>query len=166
MTPRLLFALALATTGCITTTVAGPDTPAARAWLAENSDARMRISTNDGWPDDAAMQMAAVSPTQIVFYTKRQRTVPLENVRRLVALRHSRGALDGFLFGGGLAAGAGVLHGLLRDLRPSEQAADCRMICSHADAMKWEGLIFGVIGASVGAVFGAIVGHRDILELE
>jgi len=166
MTPRLLFGLALAAAGCITTTATGPDTPAARSWLAENSDARMRISTNDGWPDDAAMEMAAISPTQIVFYTKHHRTVPLENVRRLVALRHPRGALDGFLVGGGLAAGAGVLHGLLRDLRPSEQQPDCTMICSHADAMKWEGLLFGVIGASVGAVFGAIVGHRDVLELE
>jgi hypothetical protein len=46
-----------------------------------------------------------------------------------------------------------------------ESSMDCSIVCNNTDAAEWGALEFGVLGLLSGVVRGAMVGHRDILEL-
>jgi len=160
-------ALATALVGCSTTTVGKVGDPSAQWWLADHrADSEVTVATVDGWHSQTDVAFRAVSPTEIHFRTREGAVVPIENVRRVTVVKHGRGALDGALLGIGIGALGGYLYGLTRDLSPYERSMDCTIICNNSDAANWGALTFSVLGLLAGTLTGAIVGHRDMLELQ
>jgi hypothetical protein len=160
-----LAAVALAGAGCwSTTTVGSVSDDRAQRWLAENASSDMNVAMADLRPDQNSIALQATSPTDIRFLT-REGWVPIDDVRRLTVVKRGRGMLDGALLGVGIGALGGYLQGLTSNLSAYEQSMDCTIICNKSDAANWGALAFGVLGLLAGTITGAVVGHRDILEL-
>ncbi len=98
----------------------------------------------------------------------RARKVPLAALESMVVdVDHVRGGFEGAGLGflAGAAAGAVVGFSLGSD-PPLPPNSDCGP-CSFTAGTKalFLGLAGGVLGLGVGAIAGAIVGHRDVVEL-
>ena len=78
---------------------------------------------------------------------------------------HGRGALDGALIGIAVGVLGGALYGATRGLDAYESSMDCTIVCNNSDAAEWGALMYGVLGVVLGTVTGAVVGHRDVLDL-
>jgi len=158
-------ALALLASACTTTTTARIGDPAAGAWLTEHTGEEVRIETLDRRPEQSGVVPRAISPTEITFHTRGDTIVPLERARQLTAVEHARGALDGALIGIVVGALGGALYGATSSLSPYERSMDCTIVCNHTDAAEWGALMYGVLGVVLGTVTGAVIGHRDVLDL-
>jgi hypothetical protein len=162
----VLLAIALASAGCwSTTTVGSVSDYGAQRWFAANGSSEMNIETTDRAPDQTGVIIEASSPTEISFRTRNETVVPIDRVRRVTVVKHGRGALEGALMGAAIGATVGALYGLNRSLSPYERSGDCALVCNNSDAAKWGALMFGVVGLAAGTLTGAVVGHRDVLEL-
>ena len=157
-------AMAILGAGCSTTTVGRVGDPSAQWWLAEHAGSEMVVATA-GRSDQDGVALQAIAPTEIQFRTREGAVVPIGNVARLTVVKHGRGALDGALVGVGLGVFLGTVYGLTRDLSNYERSMDCTIICNNSDAAEWAALEFGVLYLLVGTLTGAIIGHRDILDL-
>jgi hypothetical protein len=149
---------------CSTTTYGPTGTSTAQKWLARNEGSEVRLlRVTGGDPEQVVIE--ARSPTDIRFRAKDARDIPLAGVRKVVAVNRPLGALEGALIGVVVGASLGLIRGSARDLSAYERSMDCTIVCSNADAARWEALFFSVPGLLLGAVAGAFVGHRDTLEL-
>jgi hypothetical protein len=166
MTARAAALLLVAAVGCTSTTYAQRGSPAAQDWLArhDSSDVEAELAT-DHPTGRAELTIDARSVTDIRFVAAHATVVPLEQVQRVVDVRHGVGVLDGSVLG--LSAGVlfGLIYGATRPLSAYEQSMDCTIVCNHGDAAKLGALMFGALGLVVGAATGAVVGARDELDL-
>jgi uncharacterized membrane protein len=162
----LLIVVALAGAGCWSTTTVGsvPEDRAQR-WFAEHGSSDLNIETIDRAPDQTAVIVQASSPTEISFRTRNATVVPIDRVRRVTVVRHGLGALEGGALGTAIGAGVGALYGMSRGLSQYERSSDCTIVCNNSDAAKWGALMYGVFGLVSGTLFGAVIGHHDVLEL-
>lgn len=162
----LLIAVALAGAGCwSTTTVGAVSEDRAHRWFAENGSSDLNIETTDRAPEQTGVIVRASSPTEISFRTRNQAVIPIDRVRRVTVVKHGLGALEGALLGAAIGATAGAVYGFNRGLSPYESSGDCSIICNGSDAAKWGALEYGVVGLVFGTLFGAVIGHHDVLEL-
>jgi hypothetical protein len=65
------------------------------------------------------------------------------------------------LIGIGVGILSGAVLGLLAGDNPNRE--DCGYPCTGDDKMKLAGAALGGIGAGLGAIVGAAIGHRDVL---
>lgn len=163
MKRRLWAAVALIGAGCTTTTVSSLDDERARWWLTDHVASEMRVETDRG-PEPASVVVEA-TPAGLQFRATPAPVVPIENLRRLTVVKHGRGTLEGAGLGVGIGAALGALYGLTRGLSAYESSMDCTIVCNNDDAAAWGAFGFGVMGLLSGVITGAIVGHRDVLEL-
>ena len=140
-----------------------PDSPAAREWMERHTGDRVEVETAAG--DRTHVVIEAVSPTELSFTTRETPGVSLQQVSRVVEVRHARGALEGA--GLGVAAGLlfGAVWGATSQLSPYDRSLDCTIVCNQADLVKLDALMFGTLGLILGTVTGAIIGDRDVLDL-
>jgi uncharacterized membrane protein len=160
----LACALVLATFGCSTTHwQVRPESAAAREWMERHTGDSVEVETPAG--ERTHVVIEAVSPTELRFTTREPPAVPLEQVSRVVEVRHARGALEGA--GLGLAAGLlfGAAWGATTTLSPYDRSSDCTIVCNQADQVKLDALMFGALGLILGTITGAAVGDRDVLDL-
>lgn len=157
--------LVVAGAGCTTTTVGRVGDPSAQWWLADHAGSEMTVTTADWRPAQTSVALQATSATEIEFRTGDGAVVPIGNVRQLTVVKHGRGTLDGALLGIGIGALLGYMYGLTRDLSAYERSMDCTIVCNSSDAANWGALTFGVLGLLSGTITGAILGHRDVLDL-
>jgi len=139
--------------------------PTAQRWLADNASSDMNIETADRASDRTGVLIQAASPIEITFRTRESTIVSIERVKRVTVVKHGWGALEGAGIGAATGALLGALYGATGDLSAYERSMDCTIICNKSDAAGWNALIFGVLGLVGGTLTGAVIGHRDILDL-
>jgi hypothetical protein len=166
MIPRAAALLLLGAFGCTSTTQAQRGSPAAQDWLAHHtsSDVRAELATEHS-PARTAVTIDARSPTDVRFVAPDARLVPLEQVQKVVVVRHGVGALEGAALGLGVGALFGLFYGVVRPLNAYDQSIDCTFTCTHADYAALGAIVFGTLGLVLGAPTGGVVGARDVLEL-
>jgi len=164
---RLTLLLALIGGGCSTTTFDFAHPDESRRWIQDHAGYGQRVAYAAD-PGAIAEQpgtlIDATSPTEIRFKTAGGQIVPLQNVKRVVAVEHGWGALEGALIGAGSGLLFGALHGATAPLGAFERSMDCTLVCSSSDEAKLEALGFGTLGLLLGAGIGALIGHHAILE--
>ena len=167
----LLVLMALANARCATTTHASVGSPAAVAWLSQHESDRATVTFRDRpeWmPLEGNLSFDSdTSPPQRLLTTQfrldhsgEDRVISFESVRDVEVVRHGRGILDGALVG----AGAGLLVGVSLGLSMFRSCGE--MNCDAAFHLRVDasmGAGFSGLGAVVGALAGAAIGHRDIL---
>jgi hypothetical protein len=149
---------------CSTTTYAPAGTANAQSWLARNAGSEAGVLPAAGG-DAVRVVIEARSPTDIRFRPEGKGESAIADLRKVVIVRRPTGALEGALIGIAVGASLGLLHGLTSDLSSYERSMDCTIVCSKADAARWDALFFSVPGLLLGAFTGALIGHRDSLEL-
>lgn len=92
--------------------------------------------------------------------TYRQATIATSEIRKIVTLKRSRGALEGLKYGALIGAAAGLSYGVASgaDKDPQGYGPDI-------DTPGW-GVMLAADGALVGLVVGTIVGSRDEYVIE
>ena len=161
--------LAILMCGCATTTFGSPRAPGTERWIRERTSFGqvLRFESNAGalaWQRGTLLESTV--PGELRFKLQDDQTVRIEQVREIVAVRRARGTLEGALMGAAAGIAIGLAVGLSHDLTPYERSGDCTIVCSRADAAKLDGAVGGGFGLLLGAGIGALVGHRDVLELE
>jgi len=88
----------------------------------------------------------------------------IAEVRRVVATRRFRGAVEGTLIGAGSGFVVGMLVGLAQgDDPPCEPLTDCSWFGLTAEERgTLLGLGFAMLGGVAGATIGAVVGHKVV----
>ena len=168
----LLILSALASTRCSTTIHSSLQTAATNAWIEDHDSYDATVTVANG---SSMRQMAGVVSREIPVFkeptpqlvriglisTSDGRAIGLENVREVKVVKRARGALEGALIGLGVGILSGALLGLAAGDSPNQ--ADCGYPCTSDEKMKVAGAVFGAIGAGLGTIVGATIGHRDVL---
>jgi hypothetical protein len=148
--------------GCSTTRVADRATLVAyqsQPWKIELAGRDGRVEANEPLVRGDRLEFKSRSGHLI--------EVPIEALQfAVVNVSHVQGAFDGLGLGllGGVAFGAALGFALGSD-PTQDPRSDCGP-CSLTASGKAEllGLFFGAIGAGAGALVGAVVGHREVIE--
>ena len=155
--------------GCSTTTFDSAQSPSTGRWLRDRaSNETWVLERRDPPPvgPSSTPLLESTSPTQVRFKLRDDRLLSLERTQRVVVVKRTRGAAEGALLGAAIGIATGVTLGLTQPLSRYEASMDCTIVCSKADAARWQGAMFGSVGLLVGALVGVVVGHRDVLQLQ
>jgi hypothetical protein len=88
------------------------------------------------------------------------------NMRSYTTVSHGRGAVEGLALGvlGGVAIGAGIGFASGDDTCP--ESSFCILRFSAGDKAVLGAIGFGSIGLGLGTLIGAVIGSRDVYELD
>ncbi|MEM7414825.1 MAG: hypothetical protein AAF389_04955 [Gemmatimonadota bacterium] len=156
--PALTLALAVSTSACSTTIVApSPVSPAVRASI--ESEGAQRPATIDQAGGETAAFRLRVTDESVVARSGNQPEIeiPHGDVRQIEFTRRGKGALDGALIGGAFALGTGLLT--LTD-------EDDGGLFSESDTFILATIIVGAASVPIGALIGALIGHRVRFQFE
>src|SRR5262245_58732846 len=160
---RLLMALLLAGAACSTTTrVRSFTEPTAQRWFVERDHAAVTVAPIDRGSGQISIRIAAVSPTEIRFHASEGPIIPVLRAHRVTDVQRWRGAIDGLLIGAAVGAVASSLIAYSNYRSSDPPPVDCDTCTGEAVALI---VGFPVIGMFTGLLTGAIIGHRDILEV-
>jgi hypothetical protein len=150
--------------GCSTVNSGSATSTSSREWLAEHAKWNMSARYDDGASE--RVFVAGDLQTDAELRKEGGAIVRLESVRKVIAVDHARGALDGLPAGAiaGFLSGLGVTLAIQQAVQADQECSQCG---GPGAGTVFAGAGVGLlIGAAVSAAIGAIMGHTDVLELK
>jgi hypothetical protein len=170
---RILLVVALAGSACTTTKHATVDSAASATWLAEHESRTATVRLKAPWSPSLHGRLASQPPLLRLAGSSDERSLPLTEVREVQVVNRARGAGEWALAGAVAGVAFGIVFGVLtsdygRTFGCSEgRSCGDRNLPKAAGAGLVYGLVLtGPIAAGLGALVGAMAGHRDVLTFE
>jgi hypothetical protein len=150
-----LVVVTLAGAGC-GTAITGSGPGARAQWPAAAGDS-VSADAPASPTEEPTVVVEATSPTDVQFVADKAQVVrSWAAVRRTNVIERRRRTFEGALLGAALGAFMGGLGGAEHDRASCDPNRGCDEPTCHAGP-----LAFGVIGIALGAVAGAMIGHRE-----
>jgi|GEM_PF-7079190 len=160
--------LALPAAGCSTVRPRSGEPEVLRDWATEHQGSAVVVVPRDARRGFVIGTLAGLTidpqhaaPPRIDLRVNRQAaSYSIDGLRRARGARHLRGVLDGALIGLGIGGLAGATFGLAS----KNDFDSCTLSCKTSERVTIATLGFGGFGAALGAIFGGILGHGDVLR--